>query len=108
MSFDPLTEVPLSLTEAARLSCMPRRRGGKRPNVATLYRWTTIGCKGVILESVQVGGTRCTSTEALRRFFAALTAQAGADRSTPAPREVSRDRQRQIAAADARLRAAGI
>jgi hypothetical protein len=62
-----LTEELVSLTEATKL--LPKRRKGKRPNVATLYRWTTIGVRGIVLESVQVGGTRCTSREALQRFF---------------------------------------
>jgi hypothetical protein len=68
---DPSQEALLSLAEAAKT--LPSRRGGKRPHVSCLYRWTTAGCKGVILESIQVGGTRCTSREALARFFRALT-----------------------------------
>jgi hypothetical protein len=68
---DPNTEFLVSLSDAAKL--LPARRGGKRPHVSCLYRWTVSGCKGVILESLQVGGTRCTSREALGRFIEALT-----------------------------------
>jgi hypothetical protein len=68
---DPNTETLLSLADAARL--LPRRRAGKRPHVSCLYRWTTTGCKGVVLESLQCGGTRVTSREALARFFEQLT-----------------------------------
>jgi hypothetical protein len=68
---DPSSEVLISLSEAAK--SLPRRRGGKRPHVSCLYRWTTRGCRGVILESIQIGGTRCTSAEALARFFRCLT-----------------------------------
>lgn len=71
MAIDPHTETLFSLTEAARL--LPKRRGGKRPHLSCIYRWTTRGCKGVILESIQIGGTRCTSREALGRFFERLT-----------------------------------
>ena len=92
MAIDPNSETLISLTEAAKL--LPRRRGGKRPHVSCLYRWTTSGCKGVILESVQVGGTRCTSKAALGRFFEALTAASSAGPPRPAP-------QRQCAAAAA-------
>ena len=74
MPIDPSTESLISLTEAAR--SLPARRAGKKPHVSCIYRWTTTGCKGVILESVQVGGTRCTSKEALGRFFRRLTQQA--------------------------------
>lgn len=68
---DVLQEDVISLSEAAKWC--PRRRAGKRPDVSCLYRWTTTGCKGVVLESVQIGGTRCTSRQALARFFQALT-----------------------------------
>jgi hypothetical protein len=68
---DPLTEYVVTLRQAAK-SC-PRRRSGKHPHVSCMYRWTTEGCRGVVLESIQVGGTRCTSHEALKRFFRRLT-----------------------------------
>jgi hypothetical protein len=71
MAIDPNKERLLSLRDAARL--LPRRRGGKRPHISCLYRWTTGGCKNVILESFQCGGTRCTSREALARFIRRLT-----------------------------------
>ena len=68
---DPLTEELISLAAAA--ASLPARRGGKRPHVSCLYRWTVAGCQGVVLDSIQVGGTRCTSREALCRFFADLS-----------------------------------
>ena len=68
---DPALENLLSLTAAAEI--LPRRRGGKNATPSCVYRWAKNGCKGVILESIQVGGTRCTSREALRRFFDALS-----------------------------------
>lgn len=66
-----LSENLISLTEAAQLC--PKRRGGKKVHLSCVYRWTVAGCKGVVLECIQVGGTRCTSVEALERFFHALT-----------------------------------
>jgi hypothetical protein len=71
MAIDPTSESLLSLTDAARL--LPARRKGKKPHVSCLYRWSVSGCRGAILESIQVGGTRCTSREALARFLEALT-----------------------------------
>lgn len=71
MAIDPLSESVISLSQAAR--DLPARRAGKKPHVSCIYRWTTTGCRGVILESLQVGGTRCTSREALARFCEALT-----------------------------------
>lgn len=71
---DTNTETLLSFAEATK--GLPRRRGGRKPHVSTLYRWADAGCRGIRLESIQIGGTRCTSAEALQRFFSALTAQA--------------------------------
>jgi hypothetical protein len=88
---DPNTETLLSLAEAAKH--LPRRRAGKKPHVSCIYRWTTAGCRGVILESVQVGGTRCTSKEALARFFRRLTHGDAAD--APAVRSCAQ-RQRAV------------
>jgi hypothetical protein len=50
----------------------------------------------VVLESIQVGGTRCTSREALARFFRRLTDAAGTPsgtrRRTPARRRKAAER----------------
>ena len=70
----------VSLNEACRL--LPRRRAGKKPHIATLYRWATGGLRGIRLETVQVGATRCTSRAALDRFFEALSAN---HNPSPAP-----------------------
>ena len=63
---DLQAETVLSLSEAT--GHLPRRRAGKRPHVATLYRWASEGVQGVKLDTLRVGGTLCTSLEALQRF----------------------------------------
>ena len=63
-------ESPVTLTQACRL---PVFDGTKRPHPATLSRWTQKGLGGVQLDSIDIGGRRCTSEAALRRFFASLT-----------------------------------
>src|SRR3989339_228871 len=78
MSIDISSEMVRTLANIAKSKSLPPRRRGKRPNVATFYRWSKDGCLGkdgkrVILETIQVGGTRCTSDEALQRFFDRLT-----------------------------------
>lgn len=70
-----LAEQMLSLSKAARR--LPSLRGGKPPHPATLYRWATAGRKSrsgrtVHLEIWRVGGTNCTSIEAIARFLDAL------------------------------------
>jgi hypothetical protein len=76
---DSALETLISLANVPKSPELPRRRRGKRINVSTLYRWATVGCKGIVLETIQVGGTRCTSREALQRFFERLSlpSQAG-------------------------------
>ena len=98
-------EKVVSLTEAT--THLPRRRAGKSTNVATLYRWAQIGCRGIRLETLCVGATRCTSMEALQRFFDALTAQSERQPTVPAPR-MTRQRRQQIEAAERRLAQAGM
>jgi hypothetical protein len=101
---DALTEYVVSLSDATKL--LPARRGGKRPHVSCIYRWTVSGCKGVVLESVQVGGTRCTSREALARFFQRLGNASGLQADRHNPRSPAR-RARDVAQADRELIQAG-
>jgi hypothetical protein len=63
------------------------QRNGRRLSIATAYRWSLNGVRGVKLETVQIGGARYTSLEALQRFAAALTAARDgrpAERQSPA------------------------
>ena len=68
---DPLTEKLISLNDARMY--FPKRRRNKRPDLSCLYRWAGKGCRGVVLETVRVGGTRCTSREACARFIRRLS-----------------------------------
>jgi hypothetical protein len=51
----------------------------------TLKRWARVGVRGVRLETVLCGMRRCTSREALGRFYSALTRVAD---NPPAPGQV--------------------
>ena len=79
---DVTAETLIALADVPAL--LPRRRGGKKPHVSCIYRWTTAGVRGVLLESVQVGGTRCTSKEALARFFHRLSSTRSESVESPA------------------------
>ncbi len=46
---------------------------GKPVHISRLYRYTTHGCRGVRLEWLQCGGTRCTTVQSVHRFFRRLT-----------------------------------
>jgi hypothetical protein len=77
MPIDPATEVLLPLAEAA--GRLPRLRGGRAVATSTVWRWARRGVRGrggalVRLEVLKLGGTCCTSDEALLRFFRTLSA----------------------------------
>lgn len=99
---DITKETPVSLNEAR--ASLPGRRSGKRPTLACMYRWSTKGCRGVILETIQVGATRCTSREALQRFFDRLTTQLTIGTQQPSLRSKNEESDE---SAERRLAAAG-
>ena len=43
------------------------------PSLATIWRWSLKGLRGVRLETIKVGGRRYTTLEAIDRFSARLT-----------------------------------
>jgi hypothetical protein len=65
------TETLLTLSQAA--AEQPCRRQGKKVATTTVWRWSTRGSGGVVLETLQTPSGRVTSREALQRFFEALT-----------------------------------
>jgi Protein of unknown function (DUF1580) len=58
----------LTFNEAAKR--VPGGASGKGVHLHTVFRWTTRGCGGRVLDSVRIGGRRYTSVEALARFAA--------------------------------------
>jgi hypothetical protein len=70
-------EAAISLTAATRLPEL--RRDGRPPHLATLFRWCSRGItrhgRTIRLEIVQHGGSKCTTREAIARFFAALSGE---------------------------------
>ena len=102
-----IEEAKISLADAAK--DLPRRRRGRKTHVSCLYRWSRSGCRGVVLETIQIGGTRCTSKEALQRFFERLSeprqaADAGGGQQQPmVGRRTAAQRQRQAAEAGRKL-----
>ncbi len=79
---------------------VPPKRHGRPIHLATVHRWATKGCKGIVLETLQIGGTKYTSSEALQRFFERLTHRdqqpeaAGDHPPEPSQGRSSRDHER--------------
>jgi hypothetical protein len=80
------------ITLAQAAAELPARRGGRRTTLQCLYRWTGRGCRGVKLQFIQIGATRCVTRRFLADFFEALTrdsigtAESGPPIRTPAAR----------------------
>lgn len=111
MPIDIDHEQIVSLTEATKI--IPKRNG-KRPAIATLWRWCRQGVRGVHLEYIRMGRNLATSREAINRFFNAL---ASADQPTTAkplvplqaePAASSAVRRASLTQADRILERAGI
>ncbi|WKZ57702.1 MAG: DUF1580 domain-containing protein [Bdellovibrionota bacterium] len=62
----PLRDVPRLL---------PVRPNGRRTHLSVIYRWTSSGVAGVVLESIRIGGSTYTSVEALQRFAERLSSR---------------------------------
>ncbi len=102
----PLDEIPPEL--------IPGRRGPV--HIVTLQLWCTRGVRRVKLESLLIGGRRCTSLQALRRFYERVSEArdlhhaAPAAASTvpaPAPPRTQRQRGKDVQQAVKTLRKAG-
>ena len=95
---DLQNETLIFLSEAAK-------RLPNRPSTATLWRWHSGGVRGVLLETIMIGGRRYTSVEAMARFITATTAQSG--RMNP-PARTTAMRKQAILQAEAALTKDGI
>jgi hypothetical protein len=93
MPINPFVEEVLPFAAAARR--LPAMRAGRPVSPATLWRWTAHGVRGIKLESVKIGGTACTSLEALRRFFGRLDEKT---ESPNAPAAIRDHRAEQVSA----------
>ena len=97
MAINVLADSRLSFSAAARHAGV---------SLPTIWRWALRGVRGAVLESACLGGKRYTSLEALEHFAAATTSAA---LGTPPPASrTTAQRQRDIAAAERDLAAAGI
>lgn len=63
-------EPVMTLAEAA---AWLERRFGRRPNVATIWRWAIRGMRGTRLRTISLGRYRFTTEAALERFVAEIS-----------------------------------
>ena len=70
-------ETPVTLAEAPRLipaiNAVPGMEARKPLHPRTIYNWATRGKRGVVLETVPMGGILVTTREAIKRFFGRLS-----------------------------------
>jgi hypothetical protein len=92
------------------------KRSLRKIAIPTWYRWSDPrkGCRGVVLPTLQCGGTRCTSREAIEYFFEELTrrrdaaAGVGRDPSAPLAPHTPSARRKAIEQAERELESIGI
>jgi hypothetical protein len=102
----PALDELIALKDLAAL--LPRRRGGKKTHVATLFRWTTCGLHGQRLRYVQVGNTRCSTVAWAHEFFGALARAPPTPAATPLAGRTPAARRKAIEAADRELDRLGL
>lgn len=73
MAIDFNSQKLVRLADVRKLPNLPLGRCGKRLHISTLYRWVLRGVRGVKLEVIMVGGSTCTSEEAVQEFFDEVT-----------------------------------
>jgi hypothetical protein len=95
---DIKSEKLISVEEAATM--LPGRKAGGRVHPITVKMWSTRGKRGVKLETILAGSRRCTSVEAMERFFQALDgAPSGQEGLGPPRMRSARARNAAVAAA---------
>ncbi|HET6323627.1 MAG TPA: DUF1580 domain-containing protein [Planctomycetaceae bacterium] len=83
----------LSLSEVSRL--LP-----SKPNPATLWRWHKVGCYGIRLKTLLVGGRRFCERREIDAFIERVTQARETHASTPVTAEHTAETHRKLAAAD--------
>lgn len=98
---DLTTETPIPINQA------PKYYPAGRPNISTVYRHFTRGCRGVRLETFVQGARRYTTLQAIARFIERTTANSpGASLPTSGP--TCRQRETEIITAEREATEAGI
>jgi hypothetical protein len=73
---DLTRETPVTLANAPQLipaiNAVPGMATRKTVHERTIYNWATRGKRGVILETMPIGGILVTTRESLQRFFTQL------------------------------------
>ena len=85
------SESLITLREAARR--IPGRGGRRSIHVSALYRWALRGVRGIVLETIPVGGTLYTSLEALQRFCERQARQRDLESTAPPSRRAKAARK---------------
>ncbi len=69
-----------------RAAALIEKLGGQRPSVKAIGRWGGKGIKGVVLDTIWIGGRRYTSEQAIHRFISAVSAARNSKPDSISPR----------------------
>lgn len=94
-----MTAIILTAETVIPINHAPKHYPYRRPNLSTVYRHFSRGCRGIRLETFVAGGRRYTTVEAIARFIERTTANSpGA--SVPPSCPTSRQREAVIRKAE--------
>jgi hypothetical protein len=94
----PISEVPNRIPKTSR---------GQEVSIATVLRWSTKGLKGIRLETIRIGATRCTWDDALWRFFERISESESSRETGPVVATIAQ-KHRRSEAVEKRLNEIGI
>ncbi len=102
---DATKEELIPLSQVVKLPFIPRRRQGRKLSISAVYRWAKngVGPNKVRLETVQFGGTKCTTVSRLLDFFRRLD-----ERKEQGNRRGDRSRPDRISQMEAELQRKGL
>ncbi len=67
---------------------------GYRPNIVTVWRWSTKGCQGVRLQNTFIGAKRLTTVEWVKQFMDELAVAKLAKHTAAPPMQTPRQQER--------------
>ena len=91
MAINPHRDTLISISQASNRFPVIN---GKRKSMKTLYRYTTTGVRGVVLEVYIDGNTVCTTDDAIKEFLAAVSATRSGSRPSSSRQESDLSRKR--------------
>jgi hypothetical protein len=96
MSINPHRDTLISIAQASKI--FPSING-KSKSIKSIYRYTTTGVRGVVLDSYVNGNAVCTTADAVKEFLAKVAAKRSGNSPSVSRQESDLSRKRSVAKA---------